>query len=112
MAFSERIIPTLVKQGIEWVFVADNHVSRCCENYPYSPPGDNNNPPNPADQINPPQYHWFNQSVSRGVTPRNAVPFSLTPHYAKHVDPDTNQEYKIIVVPVEMAMSWDDGCVF
>lgn len=43
------------------------------------------------------------------MTPRNAVPFSVTPHYAKHVDPTTNKEYKIAVIPAEMAMSWDDG---
>ncbi len=51
MAFSERIIPILVQQNIEWVIVADNHISRACQNYQYSPSGDNNNPPNPADQI-------------------------------------------------------------
>lgn len=39
MSFSERMIPTLVSQGIEWVFVANNHISRCCKNYPYSPQG-------------------------------------------------------------------------
>ena len=31
MVFTERAIPTLVKQGIEWVIVANNHISRACE---------------------------------------------------------------------------------
>ena len=108
MAFSERMIPALVQAGIEWVMVPNNHISRCCTNYSYSPvrafrsvtfsyyesgcnacflsryssrnarlivdvqSGDNNNPPNPADQINPPQSDWFVQSISRGCTPNNA----------------------------------------
>ncbi len=29
--FTERAIPTLVKQGIEWVIVANNHISRACQ---------------------------------------------------------------------------------
>ncbi len=51
MAFSERIIPTLVAAGIEWVIVPNNHISRACQGYPYSPSGDNNDPPNAADQV-------------------------------------------------------------
>lgn len=37
MSFSERLIPILVSQGLEWVIVADNHISRACAGYPYSP---------------------------------------------------------------------------
>eukprot|EP01094_Clydonella_sp_ATCC50884_P018066 TRINITY_DN3275_c0_g1_i1.p1 TRINITY_DN3275_c0_g1~~TRINITY_DN3275_c0_g1_i1.p1 ORF type:complete len:738 (-),score=134.45 TRINITY_DN3275_c0_g1_i1:204-2321(-) len=109
MAFSERMIPTLVKNGIEWVMVPNNHFSRACKEYPYVPSGDNNNPPNPADQVNPKQDNYFNQSISRGCVPNNAYPFSYQPHYAKYVDPEDGTEYKIIVVPAAMAMSWDDG---
>jgi hypothetical protein len=47
--------------------------------------------------------------ISRGCAPNNAVPYAFTPHYAKHVDPETGEEYKIIVVPSAMAMSWQDG---
>jgi hypothetical protein len=46
MAFSERAIPALVAAGIEWVIVPNNHISRACQDYPYSPSGDNNDPPN------------------------------------------------------------------
>ncbi len=38
------MIPTLVAAGIEWVIVPNNHISRACQDYPYSPSGDNNNP--------------------------------------------------------------------
>ena len=31
MVFTERAIPVLVEQGIEWVMVANNHVSRACK---------------------------------------------------------------------------------
>lgn len=77
-AFSERIIPTLVRGGIQWVVVPNNHISRACANYSFSPSGDNNDPPNRADQINPPQSHWFKMSVSRGCTPNNAGLAPLT----------------------------------
>jgi Glycosyl hydrolase family 57 len=109
MVFSERNIPALVEAGIEWVLVPNNHFSRACKDYPFSPSGDNCNPPNKADQVNPAQTHYFEESVSRGVRPNNAYPFSYRPHYAKHVDPETGKESKIIVVPVAMAMSWVDS---
>ena len=109
MAFSERMIPTLVKSGIEWVIVANNHISRCCPNYPYSPSGDNCDPPNQSDQINTNQTNWFSESISRGCTPTNAYPYSYTPHHAQYVDPYTANVTKIIAVPSAMAMSWDDG---
>jgi hypothetical protein len=81
--FAVANIPALVKQGIKWVYVANNHLSRACIDYPYSTSGDNNNPPNKADQLNPAQDMYWKQSISRGVTPNNAVPFSFTPHYAQ-----------------------------
>ena len=31
MVFTERAIPVLVSQGIEWVIVANNHISRACK---------------------------------------------------------------------------------
>ena len=31
MVFTERAIPTLVKHGIEWVIVANHHLSRACK---------------------------------------------------------------------------------
>ena len=87
--------------------------------YPYSPHGDNNSPPNPADQVklcaivildwcvngsqvNPAQSVYFKESISRGCTPNNAYPFSYRPHYAQYVDPETGNVSKIIVVPAAM----------
>lgn len=31
MVFTERAIPILVEAGIEWVIVANNHISRACK---------------------------------------------------------------------------------
>ncbi len=31
MVFTERAIPTLVAAGLEWVIVANNHISRSCK---------------------------------------------------------------------------------
>lgn len=109
MAFSETLIPSLVKAGYEWVVVSNLHLSRATANYPYSIHGDNNTPPNKADQVNPAQQNWFTMSVSRGCTPTNSYPFSYMPHYAKYVDPETEEEYKIVVVPSDQSMSWQDG---
>ncbi|KAJ3440172.1 alpha-amylase-related [Anaeramoeba flamelloides] len=109
MAFSERIIPWIKKAGVEWVIVPNNHISRCIENYKFSPSGDNNDPPNKADQTNPSQDNWFSSQINRGCNPNNAAPYSYRPHYAQYVDPDTAEVSKIIVVPAAMAMSWKDS---
>ncbi|MEW5691845.1 MAG: fibronectin type III domain-containing protein [Candidatus Hydrogenedentota bacterium] len=111
IAFSERLIPVLVQQGIEWVVVSNSHISRCIENFPLvlGTGGENTEPPNRADIINPAQNNWFRMQIDRGCSPCNAYPYSMRPHYAKYVDPNTGTEYKIIVVPTEQAMSWKDG---
>jgi len=110
-AFSERLIKILVQEGVQWVLVSNEHISRACENFPLvlGSGGVNCDPPNRADQINPAQDDWLRISISRGCSPVNAYPFAYTPHRAKYVDPDTGQEYKIIVVPTAQAISWEDG---
>ena len=111
LAFSPRIIQVLVEEGIDWVFVPNNHLSRACENFPLvlGTGGENCDPPNRADQLNPASGSWFSLYIDRGCTPTNAVPFAYTPHRARHIDPDTGIPYDITVVPVAQAMSWEDG---
>jgi Glycosyl hydrolase family 57 len=111
LSFSQRMIPVLVEEGIEWVFVPNNHLSRACENFPltFGTGGEMCDPPNAADILNPPQSNWFSKTIQRGCTPTNAYPFAYQPHKAKYVNPETGQEYKITVVPVAQAMSWTDG---
>ena len=111
LSFSERMIQVLVEEGIEWVFVPNNHLSRACENFPLTlgTGGEMCDPPNPADMLNPSQSNWFSKTIDRGCTPTNAYPFAFQPHKAKYVNPETGTEYKITVVPVAQAMSWSDG---
>ncbi|MCX5800139.1 MAG: T9SS type A sorting domain-containing protein [Candidatus Eisenbacteria bacterium] len=109
ICFSERMIPILVQQGMEWVIVPDVHVSRACQDYPYVASEDNCDPPNPADQLNPAQGYYDNIRISRGVNVKTPVPFGFRPHYARYVDPSTGQAYSIKVIPSADAMSWNEG---
>ena len=111
LAFSERMIKVLAEEGIEWVFVPNSHLSRACTNFPLvmGTAGEMCDPPNLADQINPAQSSWYSRYIDRGCTPTNAYPFAYQPHYARYVDPESGGEYRVVVVPVAMAMSWVDG---
>ncbi|MBD3349502.1 MAG: T9SS type A sorting domain-containing protein [Candidatus Eisenbacteria bacterium] len=107
--FSERLIPVLVEEGIEWSIVPDLHIARACEDYPYHANQDNCDPPNRADQVNPAQGYYYDQYIPRGVTVKVPPPYGFRPHYARYVDPDTGEESKIVVVPAANAMSWNEG---
>jgi hypothetical protein len=107
--FSERLIPVLVEQGLEWAVVADVHLSRACADYPYEANQDNCDPPNPADQINPAQGYYDDISISRGVTVKTPPPFGFQPHRARYVDPATGQARSLVVVPAANAESWNEG---
>jgi hypothetical protein len=111
LAFSERILPVLAECGITWSFVPSNHLSRAVSNFPLvlGTGGENCNPPNRADQINPASANWFSMTISRGCTSTDAVPFSYQLHYAEAIDPETGEASRVIVVPVAMGMSWQDG---
>jgi len=109
MCFSERLIPMLARQGVEWVIVPDVHISRACQDYPYAVNEDNCDPPNKADQLNPSQGYYDKISISRGCTVKTPPPFGFRPHYARYVDPATGQAYTIKVVPAANAMGWNEG---
>lgn len=107
--FSERIIPVLVQEGYDWVLVPNIHISRACPDYPFAAQGDNIDPPNPADQINPDGGAYFQMTISRGITTRNAVPMAYKPHFIQHVDPQSGLVYRMIGVPTAQGMSWNEG---
>ncbi|MFH0779068.1 MAG: FlgD immunoglobulin-like domain containing protein, partial [Candidatus Eisenbacteria bacterium] len=109
MCFSERMIPALVAQGIQWVIVADVHIARACQDYPYLANEDNCDPPNPADKLNPAQGYYKSTYISRGVTVKTPPPYALRPHYARYVDPASGQVFTITVIPSANAMSWNEG---
>ncbi|RPJ44876.1 MAG: hypothetical protein EHM19_06120, partial [Candidatus Latescibacterota bacterium] len=107
--FSERMIPVLAEEGIEWSIVADLHVARACAGYPYQAALDNCDPPNRADQTNSSQASWNAITISRGCTVKTPVPYGLRPHWARYVDPETGAESRIVTVPAANAMGWDEG---
>ena len=111
MAFSQRLIKVLREEGVDWVIVSNEHISRAIQNFPMvlGSGGINCDPPNRADQLNPPQPNWQRITISRGCSPVNAYPYSYQPRYARYVDPATGQEHKIIVVPADQALGWQDG---
>ncbi|MEM1330368.1 MAG: GC-type dockerin domain-anchored protein [Planctomycetota bacterium] len=110
-AFSTRIIPALVAEGIEWVMVDNIHFDRACQNYPH------NNAasmfaPNRADQINPdPAQHggaWV-QLQNLWAPTAVSAPFGYRPHKAQHVDPETGAITKMTVVPAARYEGNEDG---
>lgn len=109
MCFSERMIPALAAEGVQWSIVPDVHIARASANYPYTANQDNCDPPNRADQINPTQPSYYVQTISRGVTTKVPAPFGFRPHYAQYVDPATGAITKIVVVPAANAMGWNEG---
>ena len=110
-AFSERLIPVLSELGIQWSFVSNEHLSRACPDFPvvFGSGGTLTDPPNRADQVNPPGGNYWKKFIDRGCSPTNAVPFAYLPHRAQHVDPATGAVASIVVVPTDQALSWDDG---
>lgn len=109
MCFSERLIPTLAAEGVQWSIVPDVHIARACADYPFEARQDNCDPPNKADQVNPAQGWYYAQSISRGVTTKVPAPYGLRPHRAQYVNPATGAISSITVVPAANGMSWNEG---
>jgi len=109
-SFSERIIQTLVEEGLEWTIIANSHLARTCQDYPldYGTSGCNIDPPNGADILGPNGVNWWNGQIDgRGGT--FSAPFSYQAHKAKYVDPETGEEFKITAVPMSDLLSYQNG---
>jgi hypothetical protein len=111
MAFSGRLIQILVEEGLDWVMVSGEHLSRSCVDFPVvlGSGGVNCDPPNAADQLNPAQNNYYRVNISRGCGPAEAYPFAYTPHRMQHVDPNTGTAYSLVVVPCSQSIGWQDG---
>lgn len=111
MAFSRHLIPILKAQGIEWSIVSGNHISRACSNFPLvlGTGGENCQPPNGSDILNPAQGFYYRQTISRGCSPCNAAPLAYTPQQAQCVNPNNGAVEKLVVVPAAQEFSWVDG---
>ena len=110
-AFSTRMIPALVAEGLEWAIVDNIHFDRACQGYPYTA-SSNLYPPNPADQVNPDPATtggaWV-QLNNLWAPSRVSAPFGYQPHYAQHIDPATGQITRMIVVPAARYEGNEDG---
>ncbi len=110
-AFSTRMIPALVAEGIDWVLADNIHFDRASKGYPHTPAA-GLMPPNPADQINPDPATtggaWV-QLQNLWAPSRVSAPFGYQPHYAQHVDPDTGEVLKMVVVPAARYEGNEDG---
>ena len=106
-AFSNRMIPALKDEGIEWVLVDNIHFDRACEGYPFSTAG-NIYEPNKADIVNPNPGDWVQLNGLWAPT-RNSARWGRQPHYVEYVDPATGNKSKIIAVPCDRYMGNEDG---
>ncbi len=115
LGFSERLIPTLAKLGVQWSVLGNNHFSRTLKDYPYASYDANGDtltsPPNRADLQN---SSTVGSWVANGMAHEqqvivNKFPFASTPHWVRHVDPATGAVTKVAGVPVSQNGSWLEG---
>ena len=114
LGFSERLIPTLKKIGVEWSVLGDVHYSRALKDYPYLDDlGIDTlvSPPNRADlQNTSDEGDWKALAMEHEQqTTYNKFPFATTPHWVQYVDPETGEVSRIAGIPVEQAGSWLEG---
>lgn len=110
-AFSTRMIPALVAEGLEWAIVDNIHMDRATQNYPHTN-ASNLFAPNPADQINPdPAANggaWV-QLNNLWAPSQVSASFSYQPHYVQHVNPNTGAVSKMVAVPGARYEGNEDG---
>ncbi|MBX3432047.1 MAG: PEP-CTERM sorting domain-containing protein [Pirellulales bacterium] len=108
-AFSTKMIPALVAEGIEWTIFDSIHLERATIGYPHTN-SSNLYPPNPADQINPalPANQWV-QLNNLWAPSKVAAPLAYRPHNVQHVDPNTGQIQTIVGVPAARYEGNEDG---
>jgi chitodextrinase len=115
LGFSERLIPTLAKLGVQWSVLGNNHYSRTLKDYPYATydaTGDTIvSPPNRADLRN---TSTTGSWVAAGMAHEqqvivNKFPFASTPHWVRAVDPATGAVSQIAGIPVSQNGSWLEG---
>jgi hypothetical protein len=110
-AFSTRMVPWLVSEGIDWVLVDNIHFDRACVNYPHTTDSGLFSP-NPADQINPDPAAsggaWV-QLQNLWAPSRVSVPFGYQPHRVQYVNPDSGAVTQMVAVPAARYEGNEDG---
>lgn len=105
--FTKNMIPMLDRTGYDWVLVDNFHIERATEGYPWTPQ-EKVEAPNPADQVNPPQPEYVKMHSEQNAT-QAVSGLGLRPHYAQHVNPETGEITKMVVVPSERSLGYDDS---
>lgn len=110
-AFSTRMIPALVAEGIDWALVDNIHFDRAAQGYPHTD-ATGIAAPNRADQINPDPAlnggRWV-QLNNLWAPSQVSVPFGYQPHVTQHVDPATGVITQMIAVPAARYEGNEDG---
>ncbi|MEM9373112.1 MAG: carbohydrate-binding protein, partial [Planctomycetota bacterium] len=110
-AFSTRMIPALVAEGIDWALVDNIHFDRAAQGYPHTD-ATGIAAPNRADQINPdPSLNggrWV-QLENLWAPSQVSVPFGYQPHIAQHIDPETGVITQMVAVPAARYEGNEDG---
>jgi hypothetical protein len=105
-AFHVRMIPALVRAGIDTIIYDSIHRFRACQDYPYAGKNEGMLPPNLADQQNPAVHDWLQlNNVWAGSL---VSPSLLCPAYVRYVDAD-DHEHRIVGVPAERYIGNEDA---
>lgn len=106
-AFSPRIIPALVDEGIEWVLVDNLHFERAAAN---APTGDASAVlrPNRADIRNEDPQDWLQLNGLWAPLPVSTQ-WAHQPHYVQYTNPETGVASKILAVPASRYLGQEDG---
>ncbi len=106
-AFSNRMIPALVDEGIEWALVDNIHFERAVKSYPFDK-GGNLYEPNKADIQNENPNDWIQLNGVWAPTKVSAK-WARQPHYVENVNPETGEKKKMIAIPADRYLGNEDG---
>lgn len=106
-AFSNRIIPALVDEGIEWALVDNIHFERAVKSYPFDK-GGNLYEPNKADIQNENPNDWIQLNGVWAPTKVSAK-WARQPHYVENINPETGEKIMMIAIPADRYLGNEDG---
>ncbi|MCE1202948.1 MAG: fibronectin type III domain-containing protein [Bacteroidia bacterium] len=106
-AFSTRMIPALVDEGLEWVIIDNLHFERTAEGAPYA---DASGVPRPNKSTvrNPNPGDWKQLNGLWAPTPVS-IRWAHQPRWVSYTDPATGVTKKIIGVPASRYLGEEDG---
>lgn len=106
-AFSVRMIPALVAEGVEWVLIDNIHIERAAENAPTGIQSGIKRP-NRADVRHPDPGDWVQLNGLWAPTPISAR-WAHQPRFVKYTDPATGTTHRIIGVPASRYIGNENG---